>query len=170
MKKSRIILCVITGAIVIKTISELVLVLFIGGAFFVPLSFDKAERILEKNREQFQIVADYFGTLEDDSVYIPVQWLYIYYVEEEDLPKDTEVAKAIKVLSAKGTNSFTKRGTSVDFHLWSNMNSSRGILYSTDGSIPTTTYLIDIKKINGNWYFYESSYDEWHKKHSGKKG
>ncbi len=75
--------------------------------------------------------------------------------QENTIINDKDINLLIKhFLLDLNFNVISEEGKSIYFQKYSFLSFAMGIVYSKDGSIPSSTQDMTLEKIEGNWYFY----------------
>ncbi|MEN6389104.1 MAG: hypothetical protein ABFD04_01725 [Syntrophomonas sp.] len=84
---------------------------------------------------------------------------------------DTTLSDKIEKLYKGGFKFIIKDGSAyIDFSMWSGMNESRGIVYSVNGTKPDFNFVVEIKSLSKqDWYYYESNFEVWKSRNQQNK-
>ena len=148
------------------------LVSIFDNKFLIAPSFKKSDVFLKRNIVDLSFVVEELIDMNYETVSIPHLSLYQeeYYMEvktgpgyldRKKMPIPDELIDPVKALYKNGVQSIFGSQEFVDFTIWSNMNESRGIIYSYIGSAPEGEQFIEIECLsNDKWYYYIHNYDK----------
>ena len=131
------------------------------------------EEYFQSDREQLQIIVDYFLHTNFDNITIwgvdnieNVQIEMFTGLETgRVLVSDENVSRAIKDIFMGGYRLVEKNENGVKFLRWSIRNHGRGIVYSIDGSIPdsdTILFLTELHPLSEeNWFVFVENFSEY---------
>lgn len=130
----------------------------------LPLKYEGAEKFFKANDENMIIICDYFSSSEFSVIYIsPSTESGIMYADGQDaVIKNMHVIHAIENLKEQDCEIIKKNGNTISFQIWSDLDSGRGVVFSTDRSKPTLQFLTKLEELcEDNWYYYEEDFNEW---------
>ena len=146
--------------------------LFIGyNKFLKAPSYNRTDRFLKTNNDELSVVAfelskmDYNHiTIRDKSILGEDEYCMEVYPEEsvkETLSVPIELNDYIEMLFKNGIQVISCGHDYVNFTLWSTMDESRGIIYSSIGTKPEGEQLIVAKQLSkDHWYYYVHNYEK----------
>jgi len=167
IKKTVIIIVPIVVAIIIAVI--VLMGIYEGGFFSLAPSYNKMDRFLRTNIDELSYVSAALSRLDYNSIEIRKEPLseqdrynmkvnreYLIY---ETVPISDELVGHIQYLYESGVDVISHSRNSINFTMWSNMDESRGIIYSTTGKVPDGEQLVTVKQLSiENWYYYVHNY------------
>jgi len=136
----------------------------------------KAEKEMQANKKQLEIVASFLLELEYYTIFILDGEPSTMYVGEEDggIPiENKEVKSAIKHLFNRGFQTIDKKSNYVSFSMSNSLfkelregtENGYGIVYSKNGPAPNNQFidfLTEIKPLKEDrWFYYEEDFKEW---------
>ena len=142
--------------------------LFIGyNNFFIAPSCNKTDKFLKTNIKDLSYVASELSEMDYDSItIIRGEDGYSMRVKHENLvyetiPAPNELIDHIETLYENGIQNISCGCDSVNFTMWSTMDESRGIIYSSAGTKPNGEQLIEVSQLSkADWYYYVHNYEK----------
>jgi len=150
-------------------------ILLIGCSLSAP-NLDQITEYFHSNREELQIVVDYFistgfhniriwrnDVRDDDPTNIE---LSINLGRESIVISNEDVGEAVLFLfQQESYRGVTKVENFIIFQRWSTLDSGSGMVYSIDRSVPNENifpYLVELESLPvAGWYFYVDDVNEW---------
>jgi len=127
----------------------------------------------DENRNAILAVRDYFAGLEHNWLSFPIDWRAhvsggrgVMFAGSARIVidiDDPEIVEAVEFLLRQGYSRIEKRRGFIFFRRWGSERANVGIIYSADGSRPTSStipYLIETRRFEGedNWFFFKANY------------
>lgn len=149
--------------------STIVLWKYEGEIFFMAPSYNKVNSFLKTNIDELFYVTSELFEMDYDSITIRKESVrgedkYSMKVSREYLAYETtpipsELINHIEALYESGVEVISCSHNSVNFSMWSTMDESRGIIYSS--TEPNGEQLIEVKQLSkDNWYYYVHNYEK----------
>lgn len=141
----------------------------IVGTFFYTPSYEKAQKIYDRDKTRLTEIIEYFDNLGYSNIYITnlIKADEFSVGGEKIGIKSANVITNIRLLKFYGYDIISADNVQIHFQIWSNLDSGSGIVYSRDGSEPKLDYMTDLKKLKDeNWYYYNCDYNKWRRLNS----
>ena len=172
MKQKHIKVALITFAIFISGVLAIhfILLLLLGPPW---QGIRQMERDFSRNQESIFIARDYLIYHEHDSLRYPASSGNIDAIQVVEVGvrgayvsiKDEDARNAMNLLLRNGYEMIVRNGNFIIFLRWSNMDNGRGIVYSTDGTLPDELILPFLTKLEpmsvDGWFYYEENFNEF---------
>lgn len=155
IKKLILISVIILALYIVKTLLG---GLIIGGVFFPPISHEGVEKRFQQHKEYILTVTDYFEKSEYRNIYINLSMKSNEFSVggERVIIEDADIVKAIAYLKRNGCSVIIRDEETIQFQMWANLDSGRGIAYSINGEKPVIEFLTKLEPLSeNNWYYYE---------------
>jgi len=131
------------------------------------------EEYFQADREQLQIIIDYFISTNFDTISISISSIHGEQEVEmftgletgRILVSNENVSRTIYNLFNAGYRGIGKSETGIRFLKWAIRDHGRGIVYSINGNVPDETmlpFLTELQPLSEeNWFFYVENFNEW---------
>jgi|GEM_PF-1337033 len=148
-------------------------IIFMGGGTLFAPNLSRIQADFQKNQESLNVVAKYLINSNFDHAMIRKtsnsdhsSRIVMSVAGNRILVSDEAVSGVIHSLFQNGFSSISKDESVIVFQRWSNLSSGRGIVYSIDGTTPTSdtilSFLVEIEPLpQDSWYFYVDDFDLW---------
>lgn len=158
MKFLKIILNAVIIVIVVITLLQIAL-----DSVFPYSSEEKIIDGFQSDSEPFDEIVKYLISPEIEEIFIyddGEKWTHepehIQGITDADIDRIIRIAKEKKYLIVEKTDSY------IEFQLWANLDSSKGLIYSLIEEKPQKQYLTKTVPLSQkNWYYYETDINEY---------
>lgn len=158
MKFLKIILNAVIIVIVVITLLQIAL-----DSVFPYSSEEKIIDGFQSDSEPFDEIVKYLINPEIEEIFIyddGEKWTHepehIQGITDADIDRIIRIAKEKKYLIVEKTDSY------IEFQLWANLDSSKGLIYSLIEEKPQKQYLTKTVPLSQkNWYYYETDINEY---------
>ena len=158
MKFLKIILNAVIVVIVAITLLQIAL-----DSVFPYSSEEKIIDGFQSDSEPFDEIVKYLISPEIEEIFIyddGEKWTHepehIQGITDADIDRIIRIAKKKKYLIVEKTDSY------IEFQLWANLDSSKGLIYSLIEGQPRKQYLTKMVPLSQkNWYYYETDINEY---------
>lgn len=155
---------IVISVIACVTLILLILFLMANGFSLSRVNYFKMEELFQQDKEYLLKVTKYLADCDYSDIYIHES------MEKNELSHNgqmitidnEEVADAICKLQARKYSVIGKKGNTVYFQRWSNLDCGRGIAYSTNGKEIRLPFLTRTEPLSDQcWFYYEENFNEW---------